>query len=141
MNMEALEKYTPAWIVTLLDDYEAFVGDAGELAANWAEMDQQEQTHHRSLSMQTWGVRRTLGALYGAGRLAPDQVERLGHLDRAALEAANHIQVCYGPSLGGLVNNLLEWGTPLAHGEGTVRLDLPLHILRTLAQALAGGAE
>jgi hypothetical protein len=141
MNMEELEKYTPTWIETFLADYEALIGDARELAADWAEMDQPEQIHHRSIAMQVWDMRRTLGALYRAERLAAEQVEKLGKLDRALLEEAAPIQVCYGPSLGDLVNNLLEWGTPLTGGEGTVRLELPLQALPALAQALAGQME
>lgn len=138
--MEELERYTPTWIDSLLANYEALVGDASELARDWPGMDPQEQIHHRSVAMQGWGMRRTLGALYRAGRLTPDQMEKLAALDRALLEDAAQVQVCYGPSLRELVNSLLEWGTPLVEDEGTVRLDVPLRALPTLAQVLAGEA-
>ena len=139
--MEELQECTPTRLETLLTNYEALVGDAGELAADWADMDQQEQIHHRSLSMQVWGMRRTLGALYRAERLTFDQVEKLADLDRALLEEAVSVETCYGPSLRELVTSLLDWGTPLADGEGTVKLEVPLRALPTLVEALTSEAK
>jgi hypothetical protein len=133
-----LEKYTPDWVEMFLRNYDVLVGDAAELVAEWDEMHEQEQIHHRSISMQVWGMRVTLGELYRAGRLTPDQVARLADLDRALLEEAANVEIAYGPSLQRLVEDLLDWGTPLTEVEGTVRLEMPLKVLPALAQALAG---
>ena len=140
-KMAGLEKYTDDWIDMFLNNYDVLVGDAAELAAEWEEMDEQEQIHHRSISMQIWGMRMTLGKLYQAGRLTPQQEARLAELDRALLEEATNIEIAYGPSLQALVESLLEWGTPLSEAEGTVRLEVPLRALPALARALAEEAQ
>jgi len=59
-------------------------------------------------------------------------------LDRALLEEAANVEVAYGPSLQDLVESLLDWGTPLTEGDGTVRVGIPYWVLPALAQALAG---
>lgn len=137
-QVEELEKYTADWIEMFLRNYDVLIGDAAELAAEWGEMHDQEQTHHRSISMQVWGMRKKLGQLYRAGRLTPDQEARLADLDRALLEEATNIEIAYGPSLRDLVESLLDWGTPLTEEAGSVRLEVPLRALPALAQALAG---
>ena len=130
-------KYPTDWIEMLLANYDALISDAAELAAEWAEMDKQEQIHHRSISMQIWGMRRTLGECYQANLVDPMQVAKLATLDRALLSQASVIEVCYGPSLEQLMNNLLKWGTPLSQESGSIQLEVPLRILPTLAQVLA----
>ena len=135
-QIEELEKYTADWIETFLINYEILVGDAAELAAEWAEMDEQEQIHHRSIAMEIWGMRYTLGQLYRADYLTPDQVAKLANLDHALLEEATQVEVCYGPSLSQLMKNLFDWGTPLTSREGTIRLEIPLEVLPALAQTL-----
>jgi hypothetical protein len=137
-QVEKLDKYTSDWIDMFLRNYEVLIGDAAELAGEWAGMDEQEQIHHRSISMQIWGMRKTLGELYRAGRLTPDEVARLADLDRALLEEAANVEVAYGPSLRDLVARLLDWGTPLLEAEGTVWLEVPVRTLPALAQVLAG---
>lgn len=112
----------------LLTNYDALIGDAVELAASFLEMDEQEQIHHRSISMPIWGMRRTLGESYQAAQLHPSQVGKFVTLDRASLRQAGVVQVCYGPSLEQLMNNLLKWGTPLRKESGTIQLDVPLRI-------------
>jgi len=134
---EELEKYTTDWIEMFLRNYDVLVGDAAELAAAWDEMDAREQIDHRSITMQIWGMRMTLGKLYRAGRLTADQVTQLADLDRALLEEAAHIEVAYGLSLQALMKRVLEWGTPLTAEEGTVRLEVPVRTLPALVQALA----
>jgi len=134
---EGLEKYTADWIEMFLRNYDVLVGDAAELADAWAEMDEREQIDHRSIAMQIWGMRVTLGQLYRAGRLTADQVTKLVSLDRALLEEAANIEVAYGPSLQALMKRLLEWGTPLIADGGTVRLEMPVRTLPALAQVLA----
>jgi hypothetical protein len=131
-------KYTPDWIEMFLRNYNMLIGDAAELAAEWDKMHEQERIDHLSISMQVWGMRVTLGELYRAARLTPDQVARLADLDRALLEEAANVEIAYGPSLHQLVENLLDWGTPLTEMEGTVRLEMPLKVLPALAQALVG---
>lgn len=137
-QVEKLDKYTSDWIDMFLRNYEVLIGDAAELVAEWAGMDEQEQIHHRSISMQIWGMRKTLGELYRAGRLTLDEVARLADLDRALLEEAANVEFAYGPSLQVLMVSLLDWGTPLLEAEGTVRLEVPLRTLPALAQVLAG---
>lgn len=134
----ALEKYTPEWIDMLLRNYAALVADTAELAATWAEMDAQEQIHHRSIAMQIWGMRLTLGELYRARRLAIKQVKQLTELDRALLEDASNVALVYGLSVQLLMNNLINWGTPLTAEKGTVKLEVPTQTLPILAEALAG---
>lgn len=134
---EGLEKYTTDWIEMFLRNYDVLIGDAAELAEAWDEMDEREQIDHRSIAMQIWGMRVTLGELYRAGRLNREQVVKLANLDRALLEEAHHIEIAYGPALQALMKRLLEWGTPLTEDEGTVRLEVPVRTLPALAQALA----
>lgn len=133
---EGLEKYTTDWIEMFLRNYDVLVRDAVELADAWAEMDEREQIDHRSIAMQIWGMRVTLGEIYRAGRLTLEQAATLANLDRALLEEAAHIEVAYGPSLQALMKRLLEWGTPLIAEGGTVRLEMPVRTLPALAQVL-----
>ena len=133
---EGLEKYTTDWIEMFLRNYDVLVGDAAELADAWAEMDEREQIDHRSIAMQIWGMRVTLGQLYRADRLNSDYVAKLAALDRALLEEATNIEVAYGPSLPALMKRLLEWGTPLTENGGTVRLEVPVGALPVLAGVL-----
>lgn len=120
-----------------LRNYDVLVGDAAEIAAAWVEMEEQEQTHHRSIAMQIWGMRVTLGELYRAGKLAPEAVMQLTVLDRALLEAAANIEIAYGLSMQLLMKSLLKWGTPLTAAKGTVRIEVPTQSLPLLAAALA----
>ena len=132
-----LEKYTPDWIDMFLRNYAVLVGDAAELAGEWAEMDGQEQIHHHSIAMQSWGMRVTLGELYRAGRLAPQHVTQLTALDRALLAEATHVEIAYGLSVQQLMKSLLQWGTPLMLETGSVKLEVPIKSLPILADALA----
>jgi hypothetical protein len=137
MQTKDLDKYNADWIEMFLRNYDVLIGDAAELAAAWSEMDEQEQIHHRSISMQIWGMRVTLGELYRSGRLNSGFVAQLASLDRALLEEAANIEIAYGPALPALMKRLLEWGTPLTENEGTVRLEVPVRTLPALAHALA----
>ena len=133
-----LDKYTPDWVEMFLRNYDVLVGDAAELAAEWAEMDPREQIHHHSIAQQIWGMRVTLGELYRARRLAPTYVTQLTELDRALLEAAANIEIAYGLSVQLLMKSLLKWGTPLTTTKGTVKLEVPTQTLPALVEALAG---
>ena len=124
-------------IAMYLRNYAVLIGDAAELAGEWTEMNEQEQIHHRSLAMQIWGMRMTLGELYHAGRLASDQVVQLTELDHALLDQAANIEIAYGPSIWQLVKNLLNWGTPLSEEQGSVRLTVPVQTLPALAEMFA----
>jgi hypothetical protein len=132
-----LDRYNNDYIETFLRNYDGLIGSAAELAAEWPTMDEEERTIQCSFAMSEWGERVLLGALYRAGRLTPDQTARLADLDRALLEEATNVEIAYGPSLHQLVENLLDWGTPLTEVKGTVRLEVPLRVLPALAQALA----
>lgn len=120
-----------------LRNYAVLIGDATELAGEWATMDDQEQIHHRSLAMQIWGMRMTLGELYRTGRLASDQAVQLAALDHNLLDEAANIEIAYGPSLWQLVKNLLDWGTPLSEEQGSVRLPIPVQTLPVLVGMFA----
>lgn len=124
-------------IAMYLCNYAVLIGDAAELAGEWKEMNEQEQIHHRSLAMQIWGMRMTLGTLYRAGWLASDQVAQLTHLDHALLEQAANVEIAYGPTIWQLVKNLLDWGTPLTEEQGSVRLTVPVQTLPALAEMFA----
>lgn len=132
-----LEKYTPDWIEMFLDNYRVLISDAPELASARSEMDKREQIDHRSMSMQTWGMRMTLGELYRAGLLVPEHVTRLIAVDHALLEQAAAIEIVYGPSIWQLVRNLLEWGTPLSEEQGSVQMAVPIGALPELAKHFA----
>ena len=132
-----LEKYTPDWIEMFLDNYCVLISDAPELAAAWSEMDKREQIDHRSMAMQMWGMRMTLGDLYRAGLLASEHVTRLIELDHALLEQAAAVEIAYGPSIWQVVRNLLDWGTPLSEEEGSVQMAVPIGALPELAKHFA----
>lgn len=120
-----------------LRNYSVLIGDAAELAGEWSGMDEQEQIHHRSLAMQIWGMRVTLGELYRTGRLAQDQAVQLAALDHKLLDEAANIKIAYGPSIWQLVKNLLDWGTPLSEEQGSVRLPIPVQTLPALVGMFA----
>jgi len=124
-------------IAMYLRNYAVLIGDAAELAAEWSTMAEQEQIHHRSLAMQMWGMRHTLGELYRTNQLSPDQVQELAHLDHALLEQAASIEIAYGPSIWQLVRNLLTWGTPLSEEQGSVQMAVPVGALPELAKHFA----
>jgi len=137
-QIRELEKYTPDWIEMFLDNYRVLISDAAELAAAWCEMDKREQIDHRAMSMQMWGMRMTLGDLYRAGLLLPNQIARLIDLDHALLEQAAAVEIAYGPSIWQLVRNLLTWGTPLSEEQGSVQMAVPIGALPELAKHFAG---
>lgn len=124
-------------IAMYLRNYAVLIGDAAELAEEWSTMAEQEQLHHRSLSMQMWGMRHTLGELYRTNHLSPTQVQELAHLDHALLEQAAAIEIAYGPSIWQLVRNLVDWGTPLSEEEGSVQMAVPVRALPELAKHFA----
>ncbi|MCE7983406.1 MAG: hypothetical protein DYG89_19710 [Caldilinea sp. CFX5] len=124
-------------IAMYLRNYAVLIGDATELAEEWATMAEQEQIHHRSLAMQIWGMRHTLGELYRTNQLTPTQVQELTRLDHALLEQAAAIETAYGPSIWQLVRNLVDWGTPLSEEEGSVQLAVPVRALPELAKHFA----
>lgn len=132
-----LEKYTPDWIQMLLDNYHVLVADAAELAAAWGGMAEPERLDHRSMAMQIWGMRKTLGDLYRTGLLTGEAVARLIELDHALLEEAASIEIAYGPSIWQLVRNLLEWGTPLSAEGGSVQMAVPVRALPELVKHFA----
>lgn len=124
-------------IAVYLRNYAVLIGDGAELAAEWSTMAEQEQIHHRSLAMQMWGMRHTLGELYRTHQLSPAQAQELAHLDHALLEQAASIEIAYGPSIWQLVRNLLTWGTPLSEEEGSVQMAVPVQALPELAKHFA----
>lgn len=129
------------YMATHLKIYDMLIGNAVDLSAEWADMDEEERVIQRANVMSDWGRRHTLGELYRAGRLTPAETERLADLDRALLEQAPHIEIAYGPSLLQLIQNLMAWGTPLTAMDGHVRLDFPTKALPALAQALANSTK
>lgn len=136
-QLSELKKYTPEWIEMFLNNYQMLIGDAAELATAWCEMDERERIDHRSMAMQIWGMRMTLGDLYRANLLMPASVSRLTTLDHNLLEQAAAIEVAYGPSIWQLVRNLLTWGTPLSEEQGSVQMAVPVEALPALAKHFA----
>ncbi|MEZ4733079.1 MAG: hypothetical protein R3E79_38780 [Caldilineaceae bacterium] len=136
-HLSELKKYTPDWIEMFLNNYQLLIGDAAELAMAWGEMDERERIDHRSMAMQIWGMRMTLGDLYRANLLTPADVSRLTTLDHSLLEQAATIEVAYGPSIWQLVRNLVDWGTPLSEEEGSVQMAVPVRALPELAKHFA----
>jgi hypothetical protein len=116
-------------IAMYLRNYAVLVGDAA--------MAEQEQIHHRSLSMQIWGMRHTLGDLYRTNQLSSTQIQELTQLDHTLLEQATAIEIAYGPSIWQLVRNLLDWGTPLSEERGSVQMAVPIGALPELAKHFA----
>ena len=82
-----------------------------------------------------WGNRRLLGQLYRASRLTSQEEQRLAELDRALLENAAAIEVCYGPTLAELISDLMKWGSPLPAQRKPVRIEIHPYSLPALAQA------
>jgi hypothetical protein len=128
-----IEKYTSDWIEMFLDNYQVLICDAPELASAWPAMDPREQMDHRAMSMQIWGMRKTLGELYQAGLLTTGHMTKLIELDYVLLEGATAIEIAYGPSIWQLVRNLFDWGTPLREEQGSVQMAVPIGALPELA--------
>lgn len=132
-----LDRYTSDYIETFLTCVDILIGSAPELAAEWDEMDDEEHGIQRSAVMSDWGKRYLLGQLYRARRLTLQQEQRLAELDRALLENAAAIEVCYGPTLAELISDLMKWGSPLFSQPKPVRVEIRPYSLPALAQALA----
>ncbi len=132
-----LAMYDTNQIAMYLRNYAVLIGDAAELAGEWTAMAEQEHIHHRSLSMQIWGMRHTLGELYRTNQLSSTQIQELTQLDHALLEQATAIEIAYGSSIWQLVRNLLDWGTPLSEEQGSVQIAVPIGALPELAKHFA----
>jgi hypothetical protein len=74
-------------------------------------MDDEEDGIQRSAVMSDWGKRYLLGQLYRARRLTRREEQKLAELDRALLENAGAIEVCYGFTLAELIEDLIKWGS------------------------------
>lgn len=131
-----LQQYGPGHIEAFLINYDIFVRDLPEMAADWPHMDAEERGHHGSLLLQTWGNRKVLGTLFKAGCLQEMQETRLEELDRALLAQADHMAFCFGLDLSQLLA-IFRWGTPLAASQQTVRLAVDPAVLERLAVTLA----
>jgi hypothetical protein len=129
-----LSRYDNQYIETFLNGYAGLVDDAGEMANEWPDMEDQERQLQRSALIPTWEKRTLLGLLYQASRLTPAQVERLQMLDQQLLEHAASVELAYGPTLGELLHYLFSVGTPLADQSGTLRIETTLSALAQLAE-------
>jgi len=126
-----LDDVTSGHVDTFLSSFELTLHSAPELAEQWHEMEEAEQFHFRLDFTQAFGLRLTLGALYRAGRLTPEQVRRLAELDRELLAHAAAVETVYGLTLSQLIHNLFTWGTPLAEQSGRVRIETTVAALTT----------
>jgi hypothetical protein len=116
-----LDVYTQSHIEAFLLNYELFVKDLDEVAADWSELDEEKRGHHRAELLQVWGNRKVLGQLFQAGNLCPDQEERLAQLDSRLLEQTSLMESCFGFGLVQL-SAVFRWGTPLTKSTQTVGL-------------------
>lgn len=122
-------------IDALLINYEAFVRDLPELAADWQLMDKEERSHHQVVLMEVWGKRRLLGQLYQTHQLLRTQEARLAYLDQLLLEHASPMEKCFNFDLARLLS-IFHWGTPLAQSPQLVRIETAATSLNQLAQVL-----
>jgi hypothetical protein len=99
-------------------------------------MDDFEHHHYEMMFMQTWGTRSTLGALYRAGQLTPEQEAELAALDDELIQHLDEADLCYGLDLQN-VAQLFTWGTPLAQSDEIIRIPIRPHILNEIAPTLA----
>lgn len=130
MQNDALHK-----IDALLTNYEGFIRDLPEVAADWSLMAKEEQSHHQVVLMEVWGKRRGLGQLYLMRQLTRPQEARLAYLDQLLLEQAPLMERCFAFDLLRLLT-IFRWGTPLAHSPQLVRIETAATSLNQLAQAL-----
>jgi hypothetical protein len=123
-------------IESYLLNYKLLVEDLPDLADMWADMDDFEHHHYEMMFMQTWGTRSTLGALYRAGQLTPEQEAELAALDDELIQHLDEADLCYGLDLQN-VAQLFTWGTPLAQSDEIIRIPIRPHILNEIAPTLA----
>lgn len=131
-----LSRYTSEYINSFLASYRILVKDTPELAALWVEMEERERVHHQMMFAQTWGERWLLGQLYRAGRLTPEQADRLAELDLEWLSEADQVNLCYDLDFRSLMQ-LFVWGTPLTERDELVTLRVSAETLSDVAQAVA----
>ena len=130
-----LQVYGPNHMESFLLNYEAMVRDLAEVAADWPNLDAEEQGHQRAALMQTWGNRKVLGLLYKANRLSRAQEAHLARLDRLMLEQASFMEQCYSLDLSHLLA-IFRWGTPLSKSGQIVRIEVEPASLDRMATAL-----
>lgn len=124
---------TPGHIDTFLDSYRLALESVTELAQDWHEMEEFEKLHFRQDFTHAFGLRRTIGALYGANRLTQTQIMHLTALDRLALALAADLETVYEVSLHQLLDNLFHWGTPLSQQTGMVQITITVPALLKFA--------
>ena len=132
LNLD-LNRYDEAYIETFLDRYEDFVSDASEMAEEWEEMDEYEQTLQRDALLPYWEKRTLLGALYRSSTLSTWQIERLHRLDQRLVEQAAAVELAYGPTLKELLPYLSNSGTPLTQKSSFLRIETTTAALIDLA--------
>lgn len=131
-----LDMYSPSYIESFLLNYELFVKDLAEVAADWHKLNNEEKGHYRADLLQTWGNRKVLGELFKAGKLQPAQEARLAQCDNLLLEQASLMEGCFGLDFIQLLA-IFRWGTPLAKSSQTVRIEVKSVLLEHLAATLA----
>lgn len=124
---------TPQHLDTYLASFQRTVSAIGELAEEWAGMDEAEQFHFRLDFSRAFGLRHLLGTAYAIGQLSSSQSEALAQLDRQLLAQAAALEIVYGATLRQLVHDLFTWGTPLAVQTGTLQIETTPAALAELA--------
>lgn len=129
-----LNHLTPGHVDTFLDSYRLALESVTELAQDWHEMAEFEKLHFRQDFTRAFGLRHTIGALYGANRLTQAQIVHLTALDRLALAVAADLETVYEVSLHQLLDNLFHWGTPLSQQTGMVQITITVPALLELVR-------
>ncbi len=131
-----LSVFTDDHIEPYLLNYKLLIQDLPELADMWPDMDDFEHHHYQMMFMQTWGTRSTLGALYRAGQLTPEQETELATLDDELIQHLDEANFCYGLDLQSIAQ-LFTWGTPLAQSDEIIYIPIRPRTLSEIAPALA----
>ena len=130
-----LQVYGAGSIESFLLNYELFVRDLADVAAEWPHLDDDERGHYRAELLQTWGNRKVLGMLFKAGKLHPAHETLLGELDRLLLAQAALMEHCFGLDLRQILA-IFRWGTPLSTSTQLVRIEVEPAVLDRMAAAL-----
>lgn len=97
-------------------------------------MEEFEKFHFRQDFTQSFGLWRTVGALYQAKRLTQAQISALVALDRKALNLSADLETVYEVSLRQLLDQFFRWGTPLPEQTTPLQITTTIPALLELIQ-------
>lgn len=90
---------------------------------------------------RAFGMRKELGTLYQTNHLNEEQISQLAELDRKVLTFAVDLKTVYGLNIRQLLQNLVQWGTPLTQQKGLLQITTTILALFDLAQIRPAAAE